>query len=129
MPLWTASIGIVFLLGSLCGIYLSLKENVYASPLVRLQRERDHTLVSTGPYAHLRHPLYSSAFLFYIGTPMLLGSWWGLGFAPVFIGLIIYRAVQEERLLCNELAFVQEIYATGNATLYSWGMVTIGKSL
>jgi protein-S-isoprenylcysteine O-methyltransferase Ste14 len=103
MPAFFQVLGLFLLFCSLLGIFLTIRENHYLSPLVRLQRERGHTLISTGPYAHLRHPLYSSAFLFYTGTSLLLGSWWGLGCAPVFIGLMVWRAVQEERFLRHGL--------------------------
>jgi protein-S-isoprenylcysteine O-methyltransferase Ste14 len=103
IPLWAASVGLVLLLCALAGIFVTIRENRYLSPLVRLQFERGHTLVSTGPYAHLRHPLYTSAFLFYAGVPLLLGSWLGFACTPIFIGLLIMRAVLEERMLRHTL--------------------------
>lgn len=101
MPLWAASIGILFLLAALFGIFVTISANHYLSPVVRLQAGQ--TVISSGPYAHIRHPLYASAFLFYVSVPLLLGSWIGLVCAPVFIGLMIYRAVQEECLLRDGL--------------------------
>jgi protein-S-isoprenylcysteine O-methyltransferase Ste14 len=103
MPLWMAYVGTAFLFCSLSGIFLTLRENSYASPVARLQFERGHQVISTGLYRHIRHPLYMAASLFYLGVPLLLGSWLGLGFAPMFIGLLALRAVLEERMLQKEL--------------------------
>jgi protein-S-isoprenylcysteine O-methyltransferase Ste14 len=47
--------------------------------------------------------MYAGAILYFIGTPLLLGSWWGLSFAPFFIGLLAARAVMEERVLTAAL--------------------------
>ena len=60
-------------------------------------------MVSTGPYAHVRHPMYAGAVLFFIGTPLLLGSWWGLAAAPLIAAVMAVRAVLEERVLADEL--------------------------
>ena len=103
MPVFLQVIGILLLLCSLGGIFVTIRENNYLSPLVRLQAERGQTVISSGPYRHIRHPLYAAASLFYAGAPLLMGSWFGFALAPLFIGLMIYRAVQEERLLQAEL--------------------------
>jgi protein-S-isoprenylcysteine O-methyltransferase Ste14 len=103
MPTFLQGIGLMLFLGSLLGIFLTIRANHYLSPVVRLQEERGQVVISTGPYAYLRHPLYASAFLFYLGVPMFLGSWWGVWCAPLFLGLLTYRAVREERWLCARL--------------------------
>ena len=103
MPLWAACVGTLFLLGALAGIFVTIRENHSLSPVVRLQSERGHQVISSGPYAMVRHPLSSSAFLFYAGVPLLLGSWYGFACTPIFIGLLFVRAMLEERMLQNEL--------------------------
>ena len=60
-------------------------------------------MVSTGPYAYVRHPMYAGALLFIAGAPLLLGSWWGLAAGPALMLLIAMRAVLEERTLAAEL--------------------------
>ncbi|HEV3241829.1 MAG TPA: isoprenylcysteine carboxylmethyltransferase family protein [Methyloceanibacter sp.] len=88
------------------GIWLSwqvLKENSYAAPVVKVQKERGHKVVSSGPYAYVRHPMYSSVILFAAGVPLLLGSWWGLIVSPLLIVVLAVRAVVEERTLKAEL--------------------------
>jgi len=88
------------------GIWLSwkvLKENSYAAPVVKVQKERGHKVVTTGPYAYVRHPMYASVILIGAGVPLLLGSWWGLLAVPFFMLVLAFRAVMEERMLTAEL--------------------------
>ena len=88
------------------GIWLSwqvLKENSYAAPVVKVQKERGHKVVTTGPYAYVRHPMYSSVILIGAGVSLLLGSWWGLLLVPVFMLVLGVRATMEERMLKTEL--------------------------
>jgi len=88
------------------GIRLSwqvLKENSYAALVVKVQKERGHKVVTTGPYAYVRHPMYSSVILIGAGVPLLLGSWWGLLAVPLFMLVLGVRATMEERMLKAEL--------------------------
>src|SRR6476659_4589007 len=88
------------------GIWLSfevLRENSYAAPVVKVQKERGHKVVTTGPYAYVRPPMYSSVILIGAGVPLLLGSWWGLLAVPLFMLVLGVRATMEERMLKAEL--------------------------
>jgi protein-S-isoprenylcysteine O-methyltransferase Ste14 len=76
-----------------------MHENSFAAPVVKVQRERGHHVISSGPYAWVRHPMYSGGILFCVGIPLLLGSWWGLVISPVFAVLFAVRAGIEEREL------------------------------
>jgi protein-S-isoprenylcysteine O-methyltransferase Ste14 len=91
----------------LAGIILpflpNLSENPYLSPALRIQRERGQTVVSTGPYHYVRHPMYATFIPFFIGTALLLGSWYGILFGLTLVVLIAIRAVLEERMLLKEL--------------------------
>jgi len=60
-------------------------------------------VASTGPYAVVRHPMYACALLFFIGTPLLLGSLWGLLGLVVFVPLLAARALGEEAVLLEGL--------------------------
>jgi len=82
---------------------LVLRENSFAAPIVRVQTERRHHVVDTGPYAIVRHPMYAAAVLYFVGIPLLLGSWYGLLAVPLSTGGTALRAVLEERLLEREL--------------------------
>jgi protein-S-isoprenylcysteine O-methyltransferase Ste14 len=74
-------------------------ENSFAAPVVKVQAERHHHVISTGPYAWVRHPMYGSIMLFFVGVPLLLGSWWGVAMAPLFFVLFAIRSRIEERAL------------------------------
>jgi protein-S-isoprenylcysteine O-methyltransferase Ste14 len=56
-------------------------------------------VVSSGPYAFVRHPMYSGAILFMVGAALLLGSWWGVVLSPLFAVLFGIRSGIEERAL------------------------------
>src|SRR5215475_12104432 len=95
-------VGWIFL-GSFALLFLTFRENAYLSPVVRIQGERGHTVVSTGPYRHVRHPMYAAIVVFVVGTSLLLGSWSGLLVGSLFVVLLAWRAVLEERTLRREL--------------------------
>jgi len=60
-------------------------------------------VISTGPYAIVRHPMYASAFLYLVGTPLALGSYWGLAPIVLMVPFLIWRLLDEERLLTRQL--------------------------
>ena len=103
MPVWLSVAGAIVLLYSFYLFFATFRENSYLSPLVRVQEERGQTVVSTGPYHYVRHPMYAAALLFFLGTTLLLGSWYGLLLALLLVFLIAGRAVLEERTLQKEL--------------------------
>jgi protein-S-isoprenylcysteine O-methyltransferase Ste14 len=97
------AIGLAMLIVSTGFILWVLLENSFAVPVVKVQAERGQRVVDTGPYAYVRHPMYGAVVLFFIGTPLLLGSWWGVAMAPLFIVLFAIRTGIEERALAAEL--------------------------
>jgi protein-S-isoprenylcysteine O-methyltransferase Ste14 len=99
IPLALQVLGFAMLLLSTGFIMWVMRENSFAAPVVRLQTERGHRVVSTGPYAWVRHPMYSGTVLFFVGAPLLLGSWWGVVMSPLFILLFAIRAKIEEHAL------------------------------
>jgi protein-S-isoprenylcysteine O-methyltransferase Ste14 len=103
VPIWLQAVGAVLVALGYYVFYLTFRENSYAAPIVKIQSERGHRVVSTGPYALVRHPMYAGAVAFFVGTPLLLGSWWGLAVAPALIVLLSVRALLEERTLADEL--------------------------
>ncbi|SPF44322.1 conserved membrane hypothetical protein [Syntrophobacter sp. SbD1] len=103
MPVELKTLGALIVLISLYISFLTMRENPFSSAVVRVQKERAQTVISTGPYRYVRHPMYTGACLFFLGTALLLGSWYGALCTPVFIGLFAVRAVLEERLLLEEL--------------------------
>jgi protein-S-isoprenylcysteine O-methyltransferase Ste14 len=103
MAAWLQVVGAIVLLFSYYIFYLTYRENPYLSGVVRVQKDRGQTVVSTGPYRHVRHPMYAGGFLYFLGTALFLGSWYGVLFGPVFAGMLAVRAVLEERLLREQL--------------------------
>jgi len=99
MPTWLHIVGVLVLLSSFYLMFLTFRENPYLSSVVRIQEDRGHTVVSTGPYRYVRHPLYTSALLLSLGTALLLGSWIGVLLGILLEGIIAGRAVGEERVL------------------------------
>ena len=103
VPGWAQAIGAVAVPASIYVIFLTFRANSYAARVVKIQKERGHAVVATGPYRYVRHPMYAGAILTFLGAPLLLGSWYGLALAPVLIALFAVRAVMEERTLAREL--------------------------
>jgi protein-S-isoprenylcysteine O-methyltransferase Ste14 len=108
VPGWLHILGALGLVLSLYITFLTFRENAYLAPVVKLQEERGQSVVSTGPYRYVRHPMYSSMFLFFPGSALLLGSWWGLLLCLVLLGLLVWRTALEDRMLKNQLAGYDE---------------------
>jgi protein-S-isoprenylcysteine O-methyltransferase Ste14 len=77
--------------------------NRFFEPGVRLQREREQTVITTGPYALVRHPGYLAALLTFAGIPLALASWWALLPAALAGAVLILRTRWEDALLQAEL--------------------------
>ena len=77
--------------------------NAYFSLIVRIQQERGHTVVTTGPYRFVRHPGYVGSILAYVGTPLMLGSAWAILLGAASALLMIARTTLEDRTLQAEL--------------------------
>jgi protein-S-isoprenylcysteine O-methyltransferase Ste14 len=91
------------------GFYLVLlvyRENTFTAATVEIMEGQ--RVVSTGPYAIVRHPMYASASLYLLGTPLALGSWWGLVGVGVMLPFLVWRLLDEERLLARELPGYRE---------------------
>jgi len=111
VPNWLQWVGVLLLLVSFYLFVLVYRANAFLSPAVRVQTERGHSVVSTGPYRHVRHPMYATAILWLAGTALLLGSWYGLLAGLVLIVAFAFRAVHEERTLRAELPGYDEYMA------------------
>lgn len=97
------AVGVILLIASTLSILWVMRANSFASPVVRVQSERGHRVIDSGPYAWVRHPMYTGAALYFAGMPLALGSWWGLAFAPVLVAMFAVRTVIEERTLRDQL--------------------------
>jgi protein-S-isoprenylcysteine O-methyltransferase Ste14 len=103
VPVWAQAIGALLLVLSMYAFYLTFRENSFAAPVVKIQKERGQTVITTGPYAYVRHPMYAGAVLYFLGTALLLGSAYGLALAPVLVALLSIRIQIEERALREKL--------------------------
>jgi protein-S-isoprenylcysteine O-methyltransferase Ste14 len=112
VPLWVRWIGAIAIAVSLAIVHWTVLENRYAVVVVRVQRERGQHVITTGPYRFVRHPMYAGAILLFVGTPLLLGSWYGLIGAAIIMALFCVRITIEERTLRAELEGYTE-YAAG----------------
>lgn len=102
-PLWLQFVGVALLALSFLFFFRSYTDNPFLSPLVRVQTDRGHTVVSRGVYRLIRHPMYLGASLMFLGTPLLLGSLFGLPAGLALTALLMARSVAEENLLSGKL--------------------------
>jgi protein-S-isoprenylcysteine O-methyltransferase Ste14 len=82
-------------------IYLVFRENSFAAAIVYVAA--DQKLVSTGPYAVVRHPMYAGALLYVLGMPLALGSYWAFFAVAAMLPFLLWRLFDEEKVLANEL--------------------------
>ena len=107
-PSWLRLAGAALLVFAFYMLFAALKENTFAAPVVKMQKERGQEVVSTGPYAIVRHPMYAGAVLLFVSGPLLLSSYWGLALGVALIVTIAVRSVGEEAMLKEELAGYRE---------------------
>lgn len=98
-------------LGFLPAIGLALwamKENAYLSDVVRIQRERGHSVCRSGPYRFVRHPMYAGVILAFLCFPLSMGSLYSYIPVSLIVILFVLRTTLEDRMLRNELAGYEE---------------------
>lgn len=103
----TAIAVLMIVLGSLLFLW-AMVENAHFEKNVRIQDDRGHQVVSTGPYRFVRHPGYVGMILQLLFTPLVLGSWWALIPDGAAILLIVLRTALEDRTLQRELSGYRE---------------------
>ena len=80
---------------------LVYRANTYTSAVIEVAQGQK--VVSTGPYGIVRHPMYASALLYLVATPIALGSYWGLLAFALMLPVLIWRLLDEEKLLARDL--------------------------
>ena len=83
-------------------VFLVYKENTFTSATIEVVENQK--VISTGPYALVRHPMYASALLYLVGTPLALGSYWGLAPLLFMTLFLIWRLFDEEKFLAENLS-------------------------
>jgi protein-S-isoprenylcysteine O-methyltransferase Ste14 len=87
-------------------IFFVFKENTYTSAIIEVGAGQK--IIATGPYALVRHPMYTGALVMLFGTPLALGSWWGLFTIIPITLVIVWRLLEEEEFLAKNLAGYSE---------------------
>ncbi len=111
MPVWLQCVGAALIVLSFWMFGRVFRENPFLTAVVRIQTERGHRVVSTGPYATVRHPLYASVLIYLPANALMLGSWAGLAASVVFLGGLVFRTAMEDRELQRGLAGYTEYAA------------------
>jgi len=101
VPLAGVVLGLAMFVGGFLFVGRVYRENTYTSATIEVHAGQ--RVIDTGPYAIVRHPMYLGALVYMLGTPLALGSYWGLiGFALLLL-VIVWRLQDEERMLAKEL--------------------------
>ena len=103
VPLWLSVVCFVALVPAMLLPYWTMAVNKFLTTTVRMQRERGHYVVTTGPYRYVRHPMYVGAILTWLFTPLALGSWWALVPGVVAGVAMMVRTGLEDEMLQREL--------------------------
>lgn len=101
LPAAVSVVGDVLAALGLFVTFLVVKENSFSSSNIRVFK--DQKVISTGPYAFVRHPMYTGTLLLTLATPLALGSWWGVLPVLLVVPMLIWRILDEEALLNSEL--------------------------
>ncbi|WP_309604194.1 isoprenylcysteine carboxylmethyltransferase family protein [Phenylobacterium sp.] len=102
-PLGLQLFGAVLQVLSYAGIAWVFRTNSFAAPVIKMQQERDQRVISTGPYAFVRHPMYAFGSLSFFAGPMITGSLWALAILPIIFLALHLRTLGEEKMLRAEL--------------------------
>ena len=108
MPLGTVYPGVILFTIAAALITWVLIENPHAESSVRIQSDRDHRVVASGPYRLIRHPMYVGLILLHASLALILGSMWNLGLAVLITTLFFWRTALEDQILRRELPGYEE---------------------
>ena len=101
VPVWAVVVGDVLVAVGFYFIFLVYRENTFTAATIEVAAGQ--RVITTGPYAVVRHPMYASGSLYVLGTPLALGSYWGfLAFAGM-TPFLLWRLLDEERILTRDL--------------------------
>ena len=101
VPPYLAIAGNILVIAGWVGIFFVFRENTFTSATIEVAE--DQKVISTGPYAVVRHPMYAASTLYFAGMPIALGSWWALLVVLVIIPVLVWRLLDEERFLGRNL--------------------------
>jgi protein-S-isoprenylcysteine O-methyltransferase Ste14 len=101
VPAWLTVVADATIVASFVIFFYVMKQNSFAAATVRVEREQ--TVVSTGLYGVVRHPMYMGTLPLTIAMPLALGSWWALLPVLAIVPALVWRLVDEERVLRRDL--------------------------
>ena len=104
VPLGVQIIGWILLVVAGATIWHVMMTNAYLSSWARLQDDRGQVVVQDGMYRRIRHPMYLGVIVGFLGTPLVLNSWWAMIPSVAIVGLFVYRTYREDRMLMDGLA-------------------------
>ncbi len=108
LPTWAVLLGLGLVAFGTAALSWAMRVNRFFSAVIRIQKDRGHTVVNARPYSIVRHPGYSAWNLRTLGVPLLLGSVWAYIPAGLFVASFIVRTALEDRVLQAELAGYSE---------------------
>jgi protein-S-isoprenylcysteine O-methyltransferase Ste14 len=108
MPFWTVYPGIAQFIASATLITWVLVKNPHAESSVRIQNDRAHTVVVSGPYRFVRHPMYVGLIQLHQAMALILGSMWTMALAGLITILFLWRTALEDQTLRHELPGYEE---------------------
>jgi len=106
VPAWVSILGDVLVALGLFVDLLVMRENTFSASNIRV--EQTQTVISSGPYAIARHPMYAGVLIMMIGVPLALGSRWGLLVLLITLPVLVWRILDEEQLLTEDLRGYRE---------------------
>lgn len=101
VPAYMSLAGNIVIVASFLFIFWVLKVNSYAAANISVAG--DQKVIDSGPYAHVRHPMYAGALWLFIGMPLALGSWFTICLLPLVLPVLIWRLLDEEKILRRDL--------------------------
>jgi len=111
MPFGLVYLGVLLFALSMALITWVMVVNPFAESSVRIQTERGHTAVTTGPYRFVRHPMYVGIILLFVSSALIWGSGWALNLAGLLAVLLVWRTSREDQTLRQELAGYEQYAA------------------
>lgn len=101
VPAWLSIVGELLIALSFAFIFWVTKANSFAAANIAVAP--DQKVISTGPYAYVRHPMYAGTIWLFVGIPLALGSWWTIVLIVPVFAVLIWRLLDEERILRRDL--------------------------
>ena len=112
LPTLSTGIGVLLMVVGGLPIAWAMGENPFLETKVRIQKDRGHRVITTGPYRFVRHPMYVGSVLQHIAAPLVLRSGWAFAVTAVLVVVLVWRTSLEDKTLHEELDGYREYAAT-----------------